>query len=90
VLFFARRPVKQGNVANPLHEVGISLPRDLGNHLVTMIAVDTANADLDQFMVFDRLFEFFEHRFTDTGVADHHHGLKVVAEATQVFLLRFG
>jgi hypothetical protein len=77
-------------VTDALDQFGARRGRQLGQQSVPQVAVADPGADLDQFVVIERLVHLGDQVRGEAGIAYQHDRLAVVPEPTKVFALGGG
>lgn len=87
---FLVTPKDERNVTDSRDQFCRAFRAELIDDAVAGLAIAGANANLDQFMVFDRGCEFFQHGIREPRVSDHNDWIQLMAETAQELFLSFG
>lgn len=87
---FRRRSVQYRDVADTAHQHRLAVVHQRLHGCITRHAVTDPHADLDEFVVVERLDKFGEHGRRHPGLADVYARLEVVRSAAQEASLHLG
>lgn len=86
---FRVAPEDQQYVADALDTVSLGLFANGVDHSGTRLAIRSIDADFDQLVIGQGLFDLGQYGFGEAGIADNDNGTERMAEAAQMAFLTF-
>jgi len=81
---------QHGDMPDSLHQYCVGPSAECFNYLLARIAILGVHANLDQFMVIERLIDFLADPWCDAMVANNHHGFAMMGQRFKMTFLRWG